>query len=83
MTLYENIGMIEGIEYYKVMEYTEDEAEVLCVSKGHGSTNLCKYKKKRKFMVFRLRVLQVREALLFCPKMKRPMHEYEPLSIKF
>lgn len=46
MTLYENIGMIEGIEYYKVMEYTEDEAEVLCVSKGHGSTNLCKYKKR-------------------------------------
>ena len=30
-----------------------------------------------------LRVLRVREALLFCPKMKRPMREHEPLSVKF
>ncbi len=30
-----------------------------------------------------LRVLRLREALLFYPKMKRPMHEHESLSVKF
>lgn len=44
--LSEDIAMIDGIEYYKVMEYTEDEAQVLCVSEGHGSTNLCRYEKR-------------------------------------
>jgi len=29
------------------------------------------------------RVLQVCKALLFCPEMKRPMPEHEPLAVKF
>lgn len=29
-----------------------------------------------------LRVLRVCEALLFCPKMKRPMREHEPFNCK-
>ena len=42
----EDIAMIDGMEYIKVMEYSDESAEVLCISKEHGATILCYYEKK-------------------------------------
>ena len=42
----EDIAMIDGMEYIKVMEYNDDKAEVLCVSGEHAATVLCRYEKK-------------------------------------
>lgn len=44
-TLEEDLSMVDEIEYFKVRDFSQHYAELLCVTKNHESTILCWYEK--------------------------------------
>ena len=43
----DDIGMIDNMEYFKVMAYSKNNAEILCIGEGHTVSVLVKYKKNQ------------------------------------
>ena len=42
----EDVAMADSMEYFKVMDYDDKEAEILSVCEGHSAVVLCKYEKR-------------------------------------